>query len=525
MAHQVVLTDDPPSTSWTWSPSRIAQSCLPSPRRPSPTVARAAGACAAIIADNADPGTATDTINLNPGTYSLTLQNPGGVQENAAATGDLDITSTAHTLIIKGQGTSGPSATIIDASALLDRVFQIVKPGTQVELDGLVIKGGLAQDDGTAGVTAGSTTAEGGGILNNGGTLTLNNVVLDSDTALGGAGAAGGADAAGSAGQERSAAACPPAAGRSRSPTPPSPTTKPRAATVTSFGRRRRQRRPGGRPVLQRRAGHAHQLHPLQRPAQGGNGGGSSQRHRRGSAGGVSQGGGLSSSGGSVTLTNSTLSNDLAQGGNGGAGGAGVSAGGDTSGGGLASQRRGGSRSYRPPTVRQRTYAPMVSQRAAPAKTAPDGRRASPRMRGTSRLTARTSGIRRCALKTHPVCPILRLHATRLRTSLSTAPAITPVNRNGPGGGLSSSFGSVTLTNSTLSNNLARASSGSGGIGGGIFMFGGGDGERQHLHRQLRQLRRRPHLRLRTVRVSDSTFTSNSAGTSAAASTTSGRRR
>ena len=145
----------------------------------------------AIIADNADPGTATDTINLRSGTYSLTLQNPGGVQENAAVTGDLNITSTAHTLIIKGQGTSGPGATIIDASTLHDRVFQIVKPGTQVELEGLVIKGGLAQDDGTAGVTAGSTIAEGGGILNNGGTLRLNNVVLDSDTALGGAAAGG----------------------------------------------------------------------------------------------------------------------------------------------------------------------------------------------------------------------------------------------------------------------------------------------------------------------------------------------
>ena len=34
-----------------------------------------------------------------------------------------------------------------------------------------------------------------------------------------------------------------------------------------------------------------------------------------------------------------------------------------------------------------------------------NGRRASPRRRGTSRLTARTSGVRCCALKTNPVCP------------------------------------------------------------------------------------------------------------------------
>ena len=146
----------------------------------------------AIIADNADPGTATDTITLKSGTYSLTLQNPGGVQENAAATGDLDITSTAHTLIIKGQGTSGPSATIIDASTLLDRVFQIVTPGTQVELDGLVIQGGLAQDDGTAGVTAGSTAAEGGGLLNSGGTATVSDCTFTSNFTSNSVGRGGG---------------------------------------------------------------------------------------------------------------------------------------------------------------------------------------------------------------------------------------------------------------------------------------------------------------------------------------------
>src|SRR5262249_29827519 len=99
---------------------------------------------AAIIAANADTGTATDTISLASGTYALTMQNTAG-GENAAATGDLDITSTVHKLIIQGQGTSGPNATIIDASALNDRVFNIVNAGTQVEFDNLVIKSGLAQ--------------------------------------------------------------------------------------------------------------------------------------------------------------------------------------------------------------------------------------------------------------------------------------------------------------------------------------------------------------------------------------------
>ena len=142
---------------------------------------------AAIIAANGDSGTDTDTIELQSGTYALTITNTAG-QENAAARGDLDITSTAHKLIIRGQGTTGPNATVIDASLLKDRVFQVVYPGTQVELENLVIKGGLAQDDGTTNAAAGATTAAGGGILNYGGTLTVTNVVLDSNTAQGGAG-------------------------------------------------------------------------------------------------------------------------------------------------------------------------------------------------------------------------------------------------------------------------------------------------------------------------------------------------
>src|SRR5262249_37849082 len=46
---------------------------------------------AAVISANADAGTSTDTIQLKAGTYSLTIANTSG-QENAAATGDLDIT-------------------------------------------------------------------------------------------------------------------------------------------------------------------------------------------------------------------------------------------------------------------------------------------------------------------------------------------------------------------------------------------------------------------------------------------------
>src|SRR5262249_14510991 len=56
---------------------------------------------AAILASNADPGKGTDTILLDSGTYTLTLP---GSHENAGATGDLDITTTRHKVLIQGTG-------------------------------------------------------------------------------------------------------------------------------------------------------------------------------------------------------------------------------------------------------------------------------------------------------------------------------------------------------------------------------------------------------------------------------------
>lgn len=133
----------------------------------------------AVIAANANPTTGLATINLNSGTYTLSLKNTS-YQENAARTGDLDITSKAHKLLIQGKGTVGATATIIDASALLDRVFQIVNAGTSVEVDNLVLKGGQARDNGWIL----SSAALGGGVLNNGGNLTLNNVIFQSNSAV-----------------------------------------------------------------------------------------------------------------------------------------------------------------------------------------------------------------------------------------------------------------------------------------------------------------------------------------------------
>jgi hypothetical protein len=147
----------------------------------------------AIIAANSDPGATPIIINLQAATtYNLTLTN--ATQENAALTGDLDITTTLHPVTIVGGGSSGPNTTIIDASGLQsgtshDRAFQITNSGVTVTFQDLVIRNGRAADDGTSGkstdTAAQNTTRIGGGILNNGGSVTLTNVKIQSCQALG----------------------------------------------------------------------------------------------------------------------------------------------------------------------------------------------------------------------------------------------------------------------------------------------------------------------------------------------------
>jgi hypothetical protein len=136
----------------------------------------------AVLQFNADTGTDDDTIQLQAGTYALTIQNVGGRHETAGLTGDLNLTQASHHWIIQGAG----PPTIIDASQLQDRVFDIVTPGTQVVFRDLVIQGGLAQDNGSNGTLAGTTDALGGGLLNNGGNVTLDHVVVQNNVARGG---------------------------------------------------------------------------------------------------------------------------------------------------------------------------------------------------------------------------------------------------------------------------------------------------------------------------------------------------
>jgi parallel beta-helix repeat protein len=226
----------------------------------------------AILQFNADTGTADDTIQLLPGTYSLTIQNVGGHHETAGLTGDLNLTQTSHRWTIQG---AGPS-TIIDASQLQDRVFQIVNPGTQVVFQDLVIQGGLAQDNGADGAQAGTTDALGGGIFNNGGDITLDNVLVQNNGARGGDAAvrlATGYSALGG-GIYSSGGALTLA-----------------AATLSN------------------------------NQATGGRGGDSSRTRYLAGAGGSASGAGLFVSGGALDISDSTIANNRAMGGRGGDGG------------------------------------------------------------------------------------------------------------------------------------------------------------------------------------------------------------
>ncbi|HEX5889678.1 MAG TPA: hypothetical protein VFY61_13310, partial [Pyrinomonadaceae bacterium] len=147
----------------------------------------------AIIAANADPNPDAVIINLQPATtYNLTLSN--ATQENAALTGDLDITTSLHSVTLVGGGSSGPNATVIDANglntgSLRDRVFHITASNVTAAFQDLVIQNGKAADDGTSGVSTDpivqNTHRAGGGILNNGGTVTLTNVAIHACQALG----------------------------------------------------------------------------------------------------------------------------------------------------------------------------------------------------------------------------------------------------------------------------------------------------------------------------------------------------
>ena len=123
---------------------------------------------AAIMEANASAG--RDVIILPAGSYALSI---AGTNEDAAATGDLDITDTTGSLTIVG---AGAAQTIIDARGI-DRVFHI--PGqAALNLVGVTVTGGSLPDHNGAGIynygtlsvtdstISGNTNLRGGGLWN-----------------------------------------------------------------------------------------------------------------------------------------------------------------------------------------------------------------------------------------------------------------------------------------------------------------------------------------------------------------------
>jgi hypothetical protein len=120
----------------------------------------------AVLAANATSGVA-DTINVPAGTYTLTLT---GANEDAAATGDLDLTDSVSIVGL------GAASTIIDGN-LTDRVFDIRSNSVSASLSGMTVRNGFA---------ATSVFEQGGGIRSLG-NLSINQSVITGNTARGGA--------------------------------------------------------------------------------------------------------------------------------------------------------------------------------------------------------------------------------------------------------------------------------------------------------------------------------------------------
>jgi hypothetical protein len=398
----------------------------------------------AVISANADTGTTTDTIKLQAGTYTLSIANVSGQQENAAQTGDLDLTSTTHKLIIEGVGSTGSNPTIIQAtSGLLDRVFQTFS-GTNVEIKDLVIEGGLALDDGTAGAIPGTTIPEGGGILNDGGKLTLDKVVVQDNSARGAAGRNG--FSSGSKGGTGQAA---------------------RGGGIYTNG--------GTLTLTQSTvAGN------IALAGNGGAGGNHTNRGAAGGNGGIGQGGGMYVAGGKVTLNQSAISGNGAGGGSGGHGGEGFFKGG-TGGNGGAGQ--GGGLFVIRGTVTLNTSSSLTGNEAKGGTGGTGGSASSKGGTGGKGGLGQGGGLYQSGGT---------ITVTSNTVSSNTAQGgyggsggygniaygTGGAGANGEGGGIFVDAGTLTLNQGTVTQNAADAGLGGGGrslgrnatsIGGGLF--------------------------------------------------------
>jgi hypothetical protein len=298
----------------------------------------------AVIAANTNLSADPVVINLQPATtYNLTLTN--AAQENAAATGDLDITTTLHSVTIAGGGSSGLNATIIDASALntgnvRDRVFHITNSNITAIFQGMVIQNGKAADNGDSGVStdpvAQNTNRAGGCILNTGGNLTVTNVTIQSCEALGKGDSivnehttleaqGGGLAVLGTTGNVIVTG------------------SKLTANTASGgnggiFNNANGGAAKGGSIYFENGTLNIDLSRIDNSAATGGNGGNQDQNGQtNGGFGGLAQGGGLWAGGGTVTINDTTFETTSANGGNSGTGGNGANPGGEATGGGIYS--------------------------------------------------------------------------------------------------------------------------------------------------------------------------------------------
>ena len=132
-----------------------------------------------------------DTVNIPGGTYVLTV---AGQYEDAATTGDLDITDSGGLIL-----TRAPHDPVVIDANHIDRVFEVLA-GASVDMSGLAIQGGSAsfgsgiQNRGTLSLTNCTLSGNGhsasiyGGGIRNDATVTLTNTTLAGNTALFGGG-------------------------------------------------------------------------------------------------------------------------------------------------------------------------------------------------------------------------------------------------------------------------------------------------------------------------------------------------
>lgn len=296
----------------------------------------------AIIKANTTPGPDPVVINLQPATtYNLTLSNP--MQENATATGDLDITTSAHIVTITGGGATGPNATNIDAGGLntgnmRDRIVHITASNITVVLRNLKLRNGKAADNGTSGAstnpTAQNANRAGGGILNNGGTLTLEDVLVESCQAVGKGDSIVNENTTLEA--QGGGLASLTATGKLTIIDSIFTGNNATGGSGGNFNNANGSWAKGGSIYFEGGTLHVSGSRIEDSTAVGGNGGNQDQNGQtNGGFGGTAQGGGVWIGGGSGTFNNTTFKSTVATGGNSGTGGNGANPGGNADGGGL----------------------------------------------------------------------------------------------------------------------------------------------------------------------------------------------